>query len=228
MGLLLCFKGHFHSFFLFFQAYISQLKLEGLALTSDMVYVTQSGEAPGRAAAVAARLKGARHASPHSNSLHALLCSVSRTPSLPSTVHPQPSSTVHPHPSMFCAAGRLMRCLFEVCMRRGWAGLTDKALMLSKCVMRRMWGSQTPLRQFKGIPYEILSKVSMAVRAQRATCVYPCCLLADTQGLACEHQAGTGGASPACRYATVPARVPLCCAFRHKKLTWTCAPPTKP
>lgn len=44
-------------------------------------------------------------------------------------------------------------------MRRGWAGLTDKALMLSKCVMRRMWGSQTPLRQFKGIPYEILSKV---------------------------------------------------------------------
>lgn len=31
--------------------------------------------------------------------------------------------------------------------------------MLSKCVMRRMWGSQTPLRQFKGIPYEILTKV---------------------------------------------------------------------
>lgn len=52
-----------------------------------------------------------------------------------------------------------MRCLFEVCMRRGWAGLTDKALMLSKCVVRRMWGSQTPLRQFKGIPGEILTKV---------------------------------------------------------------------
>lgn len=44
-------------------------------------------------------------------------------------------------------------------MRRGWAGLTDKALMLSKAVQRRMWGSQTPLRQFKGIPVEILSKV---------------------------------------------------------------------
>jgi hypothetical protein len=52
-----------------------------------------------------------------------------------------------------------MRCLFEVCMRRGWAGLTDKALMLSKCVVRRMWGSQTPLRQFKGIPGEILTKI---------------------------------------------------------------------
>lgn len=63
------------------QAYISQLKLEGLALGSDMVYVTQS-------------------------------------------------------------AGRLMRCLFEICLRRGWAGLTDKALALCKMVTRRMWGSQ--------------------------------------------------------------------------------------
>ncbi len=73
------------------QAYISNLKLEGLAMTSDMVYVTQS-------------------------------------------------------------AGRLMRCLFEVCLKRGWAGLTDKALALCKMVQRRMWGSQTPLRQFKSVP----------------------------------------------------------------------------
>lgn len=68
------------------QAYVSQLKLEGLALASDMVYVTQS-------------------------------------------------------------AGRLMRCLFEICLRRGWAGLTDKALALCKMVTRRMWGSQVhPLK----------------------------------------------------------------------------------
>eukprot|EP00887_Chlorella_sp_A99_P002917 scaffold6.g2917.t1 len=80
------------------QAYISQLKLEGLALTSDMVYVTQS-------------------------------------------------------------AGRLMRCLFEVCLRRGWAGLAERALALCKCVNARMWASQTPLRQFKGIPGEILQKI---------------------------------------------------------------------
>ena len=80
------------------QAYISRLKLEGLALSADMVYVTQS-------------------------------------------------------------AGRLMRCLFEVCLRRGWANLTDRALTLSKCVQRRMWSSQTPLRQFKGLPDEILVRV---------------------------------------------------------------------
>lgn len=80
------------------QAYVSQLKLDGLALSSDMVYVTQS-------------------------------------------------------------AGRLVRCLYEVCLRRGWAGLTDRALTLSKCVQQRMWASQTPLRQFKGIPGEILVKI---------------------------------------------------------------------
>ncbi len=70
------------------QAYISNLKLDGLALASDMVYVTQS-------------------------------------------------------------AGRLMRCLFEICLKRGWAGLADKALSLCKMITHRMWGSQSPLRQFK-------------------------------------------------------------------------------
>ena len=92
------------------QAYVSQLKLEGLALSSDMIYVTQS-------------------------------------------------------------AGRLMRCLFEICLKRGWAGLTDKALNLCKMVNNRMWGSQTPLRQIAAklkasgitaksiVPPEVLSKV---------------------------------------------------------------------
>lgn len=80
------------------QAYISNLKLEGLALTSDMVYVTQS-------------------------------------------------------------SGRLMRALYEIVLKRGWAGLADKALALCKMVNKRMWGSQTPLRQFKGIPAELLLKM---------------------------------------------------------------------
>lgn len=63
------------------QAYISRLKLEGLALGSDMQYIRDS-------------------------------------------------------------AARLMRCLFEICLKRGWANLTDKALALCKMVSRRMWGSQ--------------------------------------------------------------------------------------
>lgn len=80
------------------QAYISRLKLDGLALAADMVYVTQS-------------------------------------------------------------AGRLVRCLYEVCLRRGWAGLADRALTLTKCVQRRMWASQSPLRQFPGVPADILIRV---------------------------------------------------------------------
>ncbi|GLJ51622.1 hypothetical protein SUGI_1097110 [Cryptomeria japonica] len=80
------------------QAYISQLKLEGLSLTSDMVFITQS-------------------------------------------------------------AGRLLRALFEIVLKRGWAQLTEKALNLCKMVGKRMWSVQTPLRQFKGIPNDILTKI---------------------------------------------------------------------
>ncbi|KAK7849541.1 dexh-box atp-dependent rna helicase dexh12 [Quercus suber] len=80
------------------QAYISQLKLEGLSLTSDMVFITQS-------------------------------------------------------------AGRLMRALFEIVLKRGWAQLAEKALNLCKMVNRRMWSVQTPLRQFHGIPNDILMKL---------------------------------------------------------------------
>ncbi|KAH9647075.1 DExH-box ATP-dependent RNA helicase DExH12 [Citrus sinensis] len=75
------------------QTYISQLKLEGLSLTSDM------------------------------------------------------------------SAGRLSRALFEIVLKRGWSQLAEKALKLSKMVTKRMWSVQTPLRQFNGIPNEILMKL---------------------------------------------------------------------
>ncbi|KAJ6358701.1 hypothetical protein OIU76_000429 [Salix suchowensis] len=77
------------------QAYISQLKLEGLSLTSDMVFITQS-------------------------------------------------------------SGRLMRALFEIVLKRGWARLAEKALNLCKMINKRIWSVQTPLRQFHGILNKIL------------------------------------------------------------------------
>lgn len=52
------------------QAYISNMKLEGFSLMSDMVYITQS-------------------------------------------------------------AGRIIRCIFEIVLKKGWAQLTDKARPLS-------------------------------------------------------------------------------------------------
>lgn len=57
------------------------------------------------------------------------------------------------------SAGRILRCIFEIVLKRGWANLADKALALCKMAARRTWGSQTPLRQFKGIPLDILAKV---------------------------------------------------------------------
>ncbi|KAI8064474.1 Sec63 Brl domain-containing protein [Gongronella butleri] len=80
------------------QAYISQLKLEGFALISDMVYVTQS-------------------------------------------------------------AGRILRAIFEICLRRGWAQLTKKALDLCKMAEKRAWMSMTPLRQFKSMPADLIRRL---------------------------------------------------------------------
>ena len=69
------------------QAYISRLKLEGLALMADLVYVTQS-------------------------------------------------------------AGRILRAIFEICLKKGWASVAKTALDLCKMAERRMWPTMTPLRQF--------------------------------------------------------------------------------
>ncbi|KAI9105295.1 Sec63 Brl domain-containing protein [Phlyctochytrium arcticum] len=80
------------------QAYISQLKLEGFALMSDMVYVTQS-------------------------------------------------------------AGRILRAIFEICLKRGWAQLSRKALDLCKMVDKKMWLSMSPLRQIRGFPAEIIKRL---------------------------------------------------------------------
>ena len=49
------------------------------------------------------------------------------------------------------SAGRLMRCLFEICLKRGWAGLTDRALNLCKMINKRMWGSQVSFATLSGV-----------------------------------------------------------------------------
>jgi pre-mRNA-splicing helicase BRR2 len=80
------------------QAYISQFKLEGYAIGSDMVYIAQS-------------------------------------------------------------AGRIMRALYEISVKRSWANLALLCLNVSKEIDKRMWSTMTPLRQFKVIPEEILYKI---------------------------------------------------------------------
>lgn len=79
------------------QAYISRLKLEGLALMADMVYVTQS-------------------------------------------------------------AGRILRAIFEITLKKGWSSVAKTALDLCKMAEKRMWPTMTPLRQFSSCPREIVQK----------------------------------------------------------------------
>ena len=61
------------------------------------------------------------------------------------------------------SAARLMRCIHEIVLKRGWAGLADRVLNMCKMVDKRMWLSQTPLRQFHGIPEDIIKKIEKKV-----------------------------------------------------------------
>ncbi|KAG8526953.1 uncharacterized protein KY384_008382 [Bacidia gigantensis] len=79
------------------QAFISRLKLDGLALMADLVYVTQS-------------------------------------------------------------AGRILRAIFEICLKKGWSSVAKIALDLCKMAEKRMWPTMTPLRQFHACPREVVSK----------------------------------------------------------------------
>lgn len=57
------------------------------------------------------------------------------------------------------SAGRILRAIFEICLRRGYARLSHTALDLCKMVESRQWGSMTPLRQFKGVPADLVRRV---------------------------------------------------------------------
>lgn len=79
------------------QAFISRLKLDGLALMADMVYVTQS-------------------------------------------------------------AGRILRAVFEIALKKGWSSVAKTALDLCKMAEKRMWPTMSPLRQFPNCPKDVLQK----------------------------------------------------------------------
>ncbi|CAO1613320.1 unnamed protein product [Jaminaea pallidilutea] len=57
------------------------------------------------------------------------------------------------------SAGRILRAIFEICLRRGYARLSHTALDLCKMVESRQWGSMTPLRQFKGVPADLVRRL---------------------------------------------------------------------
>ncbi|PJF17760.1 hypothetical protein PSACC_02423 [Paramicrosporidium saccamoebae] len=57
------------------------------------------------------------------------------------------------------SAGRILRAIFELCLRRGWARTAARSLELCKMVEQRMWRSMTPLRQLSDLPADVLRKL---------------------------------------------------------------------
>lgn len=57
------------------------------------------------------------------------------------------------------SACRLMRALFEIALKRGWASLAMKLLSVCIMVERRVWASQSPLRQFGNLPESAIARL---------------------------------------------------------------------
>lgn len=55
-------------------------------------------------------------------------------------------------------AGRLFRAVYELCLKKNWSNVTKMLLNLCKTVDRRMWIANSPLRQFKTCPLEVIRR----------------------------------------------------------------------
>lgn len=56
------------------------------------------------------------------------------------------------------SAGRILRAIFEICLKKGWAEVAKTALELCKMAEKRMWPTMTPLRQFSTCPRDVVMK----------------------------------------------------------------------
>ncbi|KAF1992121.1 Sec63-domain-containing protein [Aulographum hederae CBS 113979] len=59
---------------------------------------------------------------------------------------------------VYQSAGRIMRAIFEICLKRGFAETARRALNMCKMVEACMWNVMFPLRQFKSCPIEVIQK----------------------------------------------------------------------
>lgn len=55
-------------------------------------------------------------------------------------------------------AGRLFRAVYELCLKKNWSNITKILLNLCKAVEKRMWLANSPLRQFKSCPFEVIRR----------------------------------------------------------------------
>ncbi|CCH43112.1 pre-mRNA-splicing helicase BRR2 [Wickerhamomyces ciferrii] len=54
------------------------------------------------------------------------------------------------------SAGRLLRAIYEIVLKKGWAGLAKYLLDLCKMVEQRIWLSNSPFRQFPDCPPKVI------------------------------------------------------------------------
>jgi pre-mRNA-splicing helicase BRR2 len=52
-----------------------------------------------------------------------------------------------------------MRGIYEICLKRGWANVSEECLKLCKMIDKRMWSCMTVLRQFKKLTEEVCRRV---------------------------------------------------------------------
>lgn len=61
------------------------------------------------------------------------------------------------------SAARIMRCLFEIALRKNWSALAKLTLAFSNMVSHRIWRSQSPLRQFRNVPEVVARKLERKI-----------------------------------------------------------------
>jgi pre-mRNA-splicing helicase BRR2 len=67
------------------------------------------------------------------------------------------------------SAGRILRAIFEICLKRGWASVAKTALDLCKMAEKRMWRTMSPLRQYPVAPSQLVPLVEKAEKAAEFT-----------------------------------------------------------
>lgn len=56
------------------------------------------------------------------------------------------------------SAGRILRAVFEISLKKGWSSVAKTALDLCKMAEKRMWPTMSPLRQFPTCPRDVVQK----------------------------------------------------------------------
>lgn len=67
------------------------------------------------------------------------------------------------------SAGRILRAIFEICLKRGWSSVAKIALDLCKMAEKRMWPTMSPLRQFPISPAQLGPIIITAEKAAEFT-----------------------------------------------------------